>query len=222
MFRFRVRRKQKIILFTVLIFSLLAIAVWLVDRNLHPILIHIARTEVKKVAQQAILEGISEQLKLSNQLNQVMKIQKDNAGNISYIETNPQIQAKIYQKTTEKIQEVLKHLKDKPIQISLGQAIDSSLFANYGPPLSIDIWPKGSVKVSIVPKLESQGINMVMVTMMLKIHTEMGLVIPFTDDFIPVDVDYPIAQALVVGKVPNYYFYNDRGQVKQVPMIPIK
>jgi sporulation protein YunB len=222
MFRFRVRRKQKIILFTVLIFSLLAIAVWLVDRNLHTILIHIARTEVKKVAQQAILEGISEQLKLSNQLNQVMKIQKDNAGNISYIETNPQIQAKIYQKTTEKIQEVLKHLKDKPIQISLGQAIDSSLFANYGPPISIDIWPKGSVKVSIVPKLESQGINMVMVTMMLKIHTEMGLVIPFTDDFIPVDVDYPIAQALVVGKVPNYYFYNDRGQVKQVPMIPIK
>jgi sporulation protein YunB len=222
MFRFRVRRKQKIVLFTVLIFSLLAITVWLVDRNLHPILIHIARTEVKKVAQQAILEGISEQLKLSGQLNQVMKIQKDKEGNISYIETNPQVQAMIYQKTTAKIQEVLKHLKDKPIQISLGQAIDSSLFANYGPPLSIDIWPKGSVKVSIVPKLESQGINMVMVTMMLKIHTEMGLVIPFTDDFIPVDVDYPIAQALVVGKVPNYYFYNDRGQVKQVPMIPIK
>lgn len=220
--RFRLRRKQKIIFWFTLLISLLFLCVWLIDRNVHPILVHIAKTEVKRVAQQAILEGIGEQLKLGDQLNQVMTIQKDSQGNISYIEINPQVQAAIYQRTTSQIQDVLKHLKDKPIQVSLGQAIDSSIFANYGPPLTVDIWPKGSVKVSIVPKLESQGINMVMVTMLLKIHTEMELVIPFTEDHLPVDVDYPIAQALVVGKVPNFYFYNDQGQVKQMPMIPIK
>lgn len=221
-FRRRVRRKKKVMFWGIGIFIMLFAVVWLVDRNIHPILVQIAKTEAKRLAQEAIVEGIGEQVKLGNELNQVMKIQKDQAGNISYIQMNQQVQAKIYQNTTSKIQDVLRHLRDKPIDISLGQALDSNIFANYGPPLSVQLWPKGTVKVSLVPKLESQGINMVMVTMNLKIHTEMDLIIPFEEEILPVEVNYPIAQALVVGKVPNYYFYNDQGTVKQMPVPPVK
>ncbi|WP_028776812.1 sporulation protein YunB [Shimazuella kribbensis] len=222
MFRSKMRRKQKIIVGGSFIFLVLLIVVWLIDRNVHPILVQIAKTEAKRLAQEAIVDGIGEQVKLGNQINQVMSIQKDNQGNISFIQMNQQVQAKIYQHTTEKIQDSLKHLKDRPIDISLGQALDSTIFANYGPPLYVQLWPKGTVKVNIVPKLESKGINMVMVTMVLKIHTEMDLIIPFTEELLPVEVDYPIAQALVVGKVPNYYFYNDQGTVKQMPVPPVK
>jgi hypothetical protein len=63
---------------------------------------------------------------------------------------------------------------------------------------------------------------MVMVTLIAKIKTEMDLIIPFTEELLHVEVDYPIAQALVVGKVPNYYFYNDQGTVKQMPVPPVK
>jgi sporulation protein YunB len=216
------RKKSKIYIVCFCVFALLFVSIWLVDRNVHPILVQIAKTEAKRLAQEAIVEGIEEQVKMGNQLNQVMSIQKDNQGNISFIQINPQVQAKIYQNTTSKIQESLKHLKDKPIEISLGQALDSNIFANYGPPLSVNLWPKGTVKVSLVPKLESQGINMVMVTLIAKIKTEMDLIIPFTEELLHVEVDYPIAQALVVGKVPNYYFYNDQGTVKQMPVPPVK
>jgi sporulation protein YunB len=222
MFRYRMRKKSKIYIVCFCVFALLFVSIWLVDRNVHPILVQIAKTEAKRLAQEAIVEGIEEQVKMGNQLNQVMSIQKDNQGNISFIQINPQVQAKIYQNTTNKIQESLKHLKDKPIEISLGQALDSNIFANYGPPLSVNLWPKGTVKVSLVPKLESQGINMVMVTLIAKIKTEMDLIIPFTEELLHVEVDYPIAQALVVGKVPNYYFYNDQGTVKQMPVPPVK
>ncbi|MXQ55515.1 sporulation protein YunB [Shimazuella alba] len=222
MFRYRMRKKSKIYIVCFCVFALLFVSIWLVDRNVHPILVQIAKTEAKRLAQEAIVEGIEEQVKMGNQLNQVMSIQKDDQGNISFIQINPQVQAKIYQNTTNKIQESLKHLKDKPIEISLGQALDSNIFANYGPPLSVNLWPKGTVKVSLVPKLESQGINMVMVTLIAKIKTEMDLIIPFTEELLHVEVDYPIAQALVVGKVPNYYFYNDQGTVKQMPVPPVK
>jgi sporulation protein YunB len=222
MFRYRMRKKSKIYILCFCVFVLLFVSIWLVDRNVHPILVQIAKTEAKRLAQEAIVEGVGEQVKMGNQLNQVMSIQKDNQGNISFIQINPQVQAKIYQNTTSKIQESLKHLKDKPIEISLGQALDSNIFANYGPPLSVNLWPKGTVKVSLVPKLESQGINMVMVTLIAKIKTEMDLIIPFTEELLHVEVDYPIAQALVVGKVPNYYFYNDQGTVKQMPVPPVK
>jgi sporulation protein YunB len=204
------------------IFILSFAVIWLIDRSVHPILVQIAKTEAKRLAQEAIVEGIGEQVKLGSELDQVMEIQKDQAGNISYVQINQQIQAKIYRNTTSKIQEVLRHLRDKPIDIRLGQALDSNIFANYGPPLSVQLWPKGTVKVNMEPKLESQGINMVMVTMNLKIHTEMDLIIPFKEEILPVEITYPIAQALVVGKVPNYYFYNDQGTVKQMPVPPVK
>lgn len=209
-------------LWSILIFFVLLAVVWLVDRNIHPILVQIAKTEAKRLAQEAIVEGIGEQVKMGDELNQVLKIEKDRDGNISYIQMNQRTQAEIYQNTTSKIQEVLKHLRDKPINIYLGQALESNIFANYGPPFPIQLWPKGTVKVNLVPKLESKGINMVMVTINLKIHTELDLIIPFDEELLPLEVNYPIAQALVVGKVPNYYFYNDQGTVKQMPVPPVK
>jgi sporulation protein YunB len=222
LFQYRMRKRTKVYFCLFCCALVIFLSVWWVDRNIHPILVQIAKTEAKRLAQEAIVAGIGEQVKMGNQLNQVMSIQKDSQGNITYIQMNPQVQAKIYQNTTSKIQEVLKHLKDKPIEISLGQALDSNIFANYGPPFSVNLWPKGTVKVNIVPKLESQGINMVMVTMVAKMQTEMDLIIPFSEEILPVEVEYPIAQALVVGKVPNYYFYNDQGTVKQMPVPPVK
>lgn len=219
---FRLRKKTKIHMSCFIIAVVLFAAIWWVEQNVHPILVQIAKTEAKRLAQAAVVEGIGEQVKMGKQLDEVMQIQKDTQGNITFIQINPQVQATIYQQMTKSIQHELKHIKDKPIDINLGQALDSTIFANYGPPLTVTLWPKGTVKISFVPKLEAQGINMVMVTLTAKIHTEMDLIIPFEEGVLPVDINYPIAQAVVVGKVPSYYFYNDQGNIKQVPMPPVK
>ncbi|MBD1370850.1 sporulation protein YunB [Hazenella sp. IB182357] len=214
---FKVRKRKSFWVFIfVIIIAILFQVLWMIEKNLQPILIVIAKTEVKKIAQTAMTKGIQEiQKEHGEELNQAMQIEKDRNGTISSIQINNAVQAKIYSTMTNTISSEMKHLDDHPIKISIGQMLESNIFSEFGPDIPIEMWPKGAAIVNVVPKMEAQGINMVRVTLMVNVHTEMGMVVPFSKESIPVDFQYPIADALVVGDVPEYYFYNDQNGVMQ-------
>lgn len=187
-------------------------------------MIHMAKTEVKKIAQEAILEGIEKQKELGNDLNQLVKVEKKQNGETSFIQIDSKVQADIYTHAVSGIYKKLKQLKDRPIEISLGQIWQSELFADHGPYIPLEIWPKGAPKVTLIPKSESQGINMVMVTLNMHVRVEMGVLVPFSEEVMTVESEYPIVQALLVGDVPQYYFYNGANGEKKggtpSPMLP--
>lgn len=208
----------------IMIIFLLIFILWMLERNIEPVLSHIAEAEVKKEAQAAITKGIKQQLTLGPKLNELMQIEKGADGKIIALQMNPEIQASIYTKTATAIENAINHLKDKPLQISLGQILQSAVFADFGPDIPVDIWQEGSTKISMEPKMESKGINMVMVTVNIRVETELGIIVPFHEKNITLTTDYPVAQTMVVGEVPEYYFYNDQGQMKQgtvQPTLPV-
>lgn len=221
----KIRRINGWAVFLFLLLMVIFLFIWMMEKQLQPILMTIAKTEVKRIAQDAMLEGIREvEERMQEDLNQVMYFEQDQQGRISYIRFHPRIQAQIYKQVTESVSNKLKSLEEKKVRITIGQIFESKIFADRGPDLSIQMWPKGSSHVNLTPKLEAQGINMVMVTLYIHVQTEMGMIVPFTEQTIPVDFHYPIAQTLVVGEVPQYYFYQDQGQLKkgqvQMPVVP--
>ncbi|SEN56033.1 sporulation protein YunB [Lihuaxuella thermophila] len=214
---FRVRKRGSFLFFAlVMLLAVIIQIVWMIERNLEPMLLAYAKTTVKGIAMEAVRQGVHDmQRSLGNELDQIMAVDKDANGRITGVKINQNIQAQIYNQMTESVMKELNHLKDHPVEISVGQMLQSNIFAGYGPDIPVEMWLKGAPKVSLIPKLESHGINMVMVTLNLHIHNEMGVMVPFSKESILVDVQYPIAQSLVVGEVPEYYFYNDQGQMKK-------
>lgn len=220
-FPFRINGWVILVLIVVLI---AAPIVWLLETNIEPVMLVIAKSEVKKMAYDAIVEGIKQQIVLGDDTNNLIEIEKDQAGKVQYLRINQADQAKVYTAIAQKVQEVIKQLQDKPIEITVGQMFKNTILSDWGPDIPVEIWPKGSAKINIEPRLESKGINVVMVTLVLKIHTEMGVVVPFSEDVVPIDIDYPIAQAMVVGEVPNYFFQNEGNnntmQPSPIPVTP--
>lgn len=214
---FRVRKRGSFFFFAlVILLAVIIQIVWMVERNLEPMLLLYAKTTVKNIAMEAVRQGVHEmERSFGDELDKIMVVEKDANGRIASVQINNKIQAQIYNRMTESVMKELNHLKDHPVEITLGQVLQSNIFAGYGPDIPIEMWLKGAPKVSLVPKLESQGINMVMVTLNLHIHNEMGVMVPFSKESIPVDIQYPIAQQLIVGEVPEYYFYNDQGEIKK-------
>ncbi|WP_044641010.1 sporulation protein YunB [Risungbinella massiliensis] len=220
-FPFRINGWAILVLILILI---AAPIVWLLETNIEPVMLVIAKSEVKKMAYDAIVEGIKQQVVLGNDTNNLIEIEKDQTGKVQYLRINQANQAKVYTATAQKIQQVIKQLQDKPIEITIGQMFKNTILSEWGPDIPVEIWPKGSAKINIEPRLESKGINVVMVTLVLKIHTEMGVVVPFSEDVVPIDIDYPIAQAMVVGEVPSYFFQNEGNnntmQPSPIPVTP--
>lgn len=207
----------------VLLILLLIIApfLWVLETNIEPVMMTIAKSEIKKMAYDAIVEGIKQHVVLGEDTNNLIEIEKDQSGKVQFVRINQANQAKIYTATAQKTQEVIKHLQDRPIKITVGQILQNTMFSDWGPEFPVEIWPKGSTHINIEPRLESKGINVVMVTVFLKIHMEMGVVVPFTEDVVPIDINYPIAQAMIVGEVPSYFFQNEGNNLMQPSPIPV-
>lgn len=214
---FRLRRRPSGWLLAFMVFvALFFFASWGMESNIHPMLMVVAKTEVKRAAQEAMLKGVQQMQKsLGNDLNHTIAVDKGSDGRITFIRVNTNIQSRIYGELTSYIQSELKHLESRKIGMTIGQIMQNNLFADYGPRIPLQIWPKGSTNVSISPKLESQGVNMTMVTLNVHVKNEMDMLVPFSKEIVTVSFDYPIAQALVVGEVPQYYFYNDQNGVKK-------
>jgi sporulation protein YunB len=212
----------------VILFAVLYQTLWLLEKHLHPTLVTIAQTEVKKIASEAILEGVQQQLKMGDDLDRIMKVEKAADGQVAWITINQQVQQRVYTQTTSQVTRTLHHLENKPISLSLGQVLQSNILADYGPRIPVEIWPKGDVIVDFEPKMESAGVNTVMVTMMLKVHAEMSVVVPFSTEPTVVEAKIPIATAWMMGDVPQFYYYNgalkkaESGSSHQVPMPQIK
>ncbi|SDZ28356.1 sporulation protein YunB [Thermoactinomyces sp. DSM 45892] len=185
---------------------------WTVEQNIDPVLMHIAVTEVKKEAQAAITKGIEQQVRMGEELNQLIQVQKAEDGRIVSVQLEPLTQAKIYTNSAKEIEKSMAHLKDKPIEISLGQVMQSTMFADFGPDIPVRMWQEGSAKISLEPKLQAQGINMVLITVNLVVQTELGIIVPFNKEMIQFTTSYPIAQTMVVGEVPSYYYNSEDGK----------
>ena len=190
------------------------------EKNIYPMLFAIAKTEAKKIAQEAMLEGVKEVHRTLG-LEKMLRIEKGEKGKITFIGINNDLQSQIYDKVVSKIHQKIKDIRYRKVSLTLGQILQTNLVSNIGPSIDLKIIPKGSVNVNFIPRLESKGINMVMVVLFMNVHSDLGVILPFATDNLSVEFSYPVAQALIVGDVPEYYFTNELDRAKDHGLIPV-
>ncbi|GGE07221.1 hypothetical protein GCM10011571_05570 [Marinithermofilum abyssi] len=191
-----------------ILFGVLFQCLWILENSLEPMLFSIAKTKVKQLATEAVMDATKKQSAMGDDLNNIMKVKTDQNNRISFIQIDQKVQADIYHQTLKSFRDRLYHLKNEDVGITLGQALQSNILAGYGPEIPIEIWPKGDTNINLRPEMKSAGVNNVMITLMMDIDTEMSVVVPFTSEPIRVKTEIPLANAMVVGDVPKYYYYN--------------
>lgn len=201
------------------IVAIVLVAIYMIEETIEPLLMAIAKTELKKAAQEAVTSGVKE-IAHTQDVEKLMQIEKDREGKITMVKINSRVQADLYGHVTKSVQKQLKKLNDHSMELSMGQLLQSPILSDYGPKIPVQIWPKGASKVSLVPKMQSAGINTVMVSLTLVVHTELGVIVPFSKESTIVDISYPLGEMMMVGEVPEYYFYSNGGDVKSMPTLP--
>lgn len=211
-FRARRRRLQPLrfrtaFLISMVIFILISLQSFLfIEKRLEPVIINIASTKVEQLATDAINEAISQRIATATDFRSLVYFQNDGEGNVKAVLFNYNEQTRIVGDATTRISNTLKELEHVPINIPLGQALDSNMLAMIGPDIPISMVPMGSVLVSLRPTIQEAGINMVLIDVYVDISAKMAVVIPFSTKPTIVKTSIPITQAIVVGNVPNYYF----------------
>lgn len=221
-FRFRRRRmhvpisRKRLYFFSFLLFIVISVqSLYFVEQKLEPTVLVIAKQKAEQLAKDAISDAVTKkiaQMNINN--NDFIKMEKDKDNKIKAINLDFKEYSRILGETTERIKNTLDEFEYEPTKnyIPIGLATGSSFLAEMGPSLPVTYVPIGAVKTNLETKMAEAGINMVLVTVYIRVEVTLRIVIPFATDETTVVTSIPITNSLVIGDVPDYWYNNPAGK----------
>ncbi|OEH84422.1 sporulation protein YunB [Desulfuribacillus stibiiarsenatis] len=208
----RYRRKHSLILFLFMAVSIYGslYSFYYLETNLRPNLISIAEVRTKKIATEAINDAVSKKIAEETDYRNLLDIKLDSQGRVSYAQLNFSEVSRIAAETTIRVQNTLNAIEKEVIRIPIGQAFNSTILSQYGPTIPITIVPQGAAYTNVDWRFEEAGINQTLHVVFVEVKADVKIVIPFDTKNTQVVTRIPIAYALYVGNVPQFY-YNGRG-----------
>jgi len=203
---FRRRRNIKPALALVVFFAFLAGFLYLIDRTLRSTFFSIAEVKAVQAATEAAQRAIQREVSDGNlQYQDFIYIHKDAQGHVVLMQANTVKINGVAADTALVIQKALEGLRWQSFSIPLGQALGIPMFANYGPRITYHVVPVGSVRVNIMDKFETAGINQTKHAIYLNFDTNVRIVIPSKTGEASVASQMPLAESIIVGSVPSTF-----------------
>lgn len=165
-----------------------------------------AEAKAVQMAVTAVNDAVRKEISKQNlTYEDLIEVHKDNEGRVVLIQANTVKITEVAADVAITTEGALARLKDEDFGIPLGQITGSQLLANYGPDIKVGIVPVGSVKVGMLDKFESAGINQTRHRFFLHLDAKVRIVIPLQRKETRVAADIPIVENIIIGTVPNTF-----------------
>jgi sporulation protein YunB len=128
---------------------------------------------------------------------------------------------KIASKVAKTAQDSIGEIGTLGVNVPAGSIFGGQLFAGKGPLIHITVIPAGSVSTKFISEFTSAGINQTRHRIILEMSTKMKVVAPVGSSSIEVVTQIPVAETIIVGKVPDSYVNVDETD-KMLNLLPMK
>lgn len=192
-----------IIIFIIVAFNMI---IMFFDKKIMPSITEIAIIMVKAQTLDIISEKSVDILSQEFKYDEMIKIEKDNEGNIILVQSDTIKLNYIAAKLSKECNKELSDMNNAKVKIPLGWMTDKSAFYSLGPKITIEIEPIGNISPSYESKFESAGINQTRHKIYLNVTAKIRLKLPLKSQDIEVSTQIPVSDTIIVGKIPNTTF----------------
>lgn len=205
----RINKKKsvgfKFFTFTVVIIIFLIYAFIFVDKKVKPSFITIATIKAREIATRSINESVSQKITDDVRYEDLIFIRTDLEGNITLMQANTVMMNQLASEVAIAIQDNIKKIQTSSVEVPLGTVFESQLLAKYGPKITIQVTPIGMSSVTFKTEFEESGINQTRHKIYLVVSTQVRIIVPFSSEAANVVSEIPVAETVIVGKVPQNY-----------------
>lgn len=235
--RLRIHLKKKrhklsvgntIIIIFILVVTMTYFSLNYLNKNVVPVLMSYATSQVRKFSSLIINRAISKQIAEDLSVEDMFIITKSETGEIRTIDFDPIVVNKTLNKIVNTIQLNLKYLEEGKLEllelpdnvlidyneeelskgviyeIPSGVVFNNSLLANLGPKIPVKLSLIGDIVSNINTKVTNYGINNALIEVSIYVQVESRVILPFITDTVIVETEIPVAMKLVQGIVPDY------------------
>lgn len=194
------------ILIIILIIVIFNIMIVFFDKRVMPSITEIAVIMAKSQTLDIINEESVDILSQEFKYDEMIKIQKDNEGNIILIQADTIKLNYIAAKLSTECNKELSDMNNSTIKVPFGWMTDKSAFYSVGPKITTEIEPVGNISTSYESKFESAGINQTRHKIYLNVTAKIRLKLPLKNQDMEVSTQIPVSDTIIVGKIPNTTF----------------
>lgn len=202
---YRRRRKTHPLFVLLIIFVVICSGFFIAELILRNTLVSLAESQAKWKATEAVHRAILEEIGGEARYEDLMHIEKDKDNNIILMQANIIKINRLSSGVAMNVQRQFEELKTEKFDIPLGQLTDSNLLASYGPQIGFRLLPVGTVEVTAEDSFEDAGINQTQHKIYLNVNSSVKVVIPLVGSVVDVSVKIPVADAVIVGEVPDTF-----------------
>ena len=199
----RRRAKKFAILASILVFILAGY--FYLEQELQDNLLVQGEAQFNNIAISIMNTSVSETLKSRPAVENLLKTEKDEQGRISMVSADAAEMNEIVYECVQLAQEKIYQLEQQKISIPLGNALGSKLFSGMGPELKVGVLPMGAVSAEYFTEFYAAGINQTRYKIYIVLKSDMALVVGSASQNVHVQSQVLIADAIIVGNVPQTY-----------------
>lgn len=176
-----------------------------VDKIIKPNVASIAEVKVKSVISQIVNEAIKEHFIQELEFTNLVNVSKDLDGNVTLVETDAISMNQLSSTLAITAQEKFKNMEPIAMRVPVGTIMGNQMLSQVGPSVTLKVLPIGMAKMSFKTEFVGCGINQTKYKVFLEFESEAKVLIPFAINNIKVSNTILMAEAIIVGKVPQSY-----------------
>lgn len=200
-----VKKSYKLLFGFLLILIISSSLLYKINNDLKPIMMALCDAQARIIASETINNTIKDEFGNKISYDDIMTIKTDKEGNIVMIQANTVELNRIGSQIAIGIQNRIAGIGGRGVKIPLGILFKNDLLAYYGPKITFKMQPMGSTLASYRSDFKSAGINQTRQIIYLDVTANVQVIIPLSRNSISITSSIPIAESIIVGKVPNTY-----------------
>ncbi|MBD7909748.1 sporulation protein YunB [Clostridium cibarium] len=208
-------RKRKIkphFLITITIFTILITLLYIFDVRVLPSALVKSESAVRAKTVDTISSTSLELFNDEFKYDEMIIIDRDKDNNINLIRANTVKLNYLASELAIKCNERLQKMGEVGVKVPIGWITEQSAFYNLGPEITVKIEPIGNMKVNYESKFESAGINQTRHKIYLNVEATVKIIIPLHSKEMDITCEIPVAETIIVGKIPNTAIDFSKGQ----------
>ncbi|MDD2190346.1 MAG: sporulation protein YunB [Eubacteriales bacterium] len=201
----RDRHSGKWFVSLVLLIVLALYSVIFTEKIIKPNVGAIAEVKVKAMITKIVNDAVHDQFASGEELNELLTIKTDQEGNITFVESNTVAMNSLAAKLTQAVQQQYKWKEPVMLSVPVGSMIGSQVLSQFGPYIDLKVLPIGMSRVNYKTEFESMGINQTKYKVYLEMDSQARVLAPFSINNINVSNTILVAEAIIIGEVPDAY-----------------
>lgn len=207
--RWKKKTKVKAVICALLVFLILALVYYFAV--VCPAVVALSQEKIRSIATQTISEVVGEVLTNGNYTyDDLVEVTYSSENKISQISTNSTQVNLLVREVTAKVQERFDQLDSAQVVVNLGSFTGIPFLFGYGPEITLNLVPIGTVRTNFETKFLSAGINQTLHSLYFDVNAILGLILPGSTQNFDTNLQVLICESVIVGEIPSIYL---QGQI---------